>query len=46
MSIKTALVTGGASGLGYEFALLLAQDSHNLILIDIDPDKLNETKTN
>jgi len=44
MSIKTALVTGGASGLGYEFALLLAQDSHNLILIDIDSDKLIETK--
>jgi len=44
MSIKTALVTGGASGLGYEFALLLAQDSHNLILIDIDSDKLSETK--
>jgi len=44
MFIKTALVTGGASGLGYEFALLLAQDSHNLILIDIDSDKLKETK--
>ncbi|PHS61938.1 MAG: short-chain dehydrogenase [Flavobacterium sp.] len=44
MSIKTALVTGGASGLGYEFAVLLAQDSHHLILIDIDSDKLNETK--
>jgi len=44
MSIKTALVTGGASGLGYEFALLLAKDSYHLILIDIDSDKLNETK--
>ncbi len=44
MSIKTALVTGGASGLGYEFAVLLAQDSHNLILIDIDSDKLTEAK--
>ncbi|MCF6308151.1 MAG: SDR family oxidoreductase [Flavobacteriaceae bacterium] len=44
MSIKTALVTGGASGLGYEFAVLLAKDSYNLILIDIDSDKLTETK--
>ncbi len=44
MSIKTALVTGGASGLGYEFALLLAKDSYNLILIDIDPIKLEKTK--
>jgi len=44
MSVKTALVTGGASGLGYEFAVLLAQDSHNLILIDIDSNKLSETK--
>ena len=44
MSIKTALITGGASGLGYEFALLLAKDSYNLILIDIDSEKLNDTK--
>ena len=45
MKNKTALVTGGASGLGYEFAKLLAKDSYHLILIDIDSDKLNETKT-
>ncbi len=44
MFIKTALVTGGASGLGYEFAELLAKDSYNLILIDIDSNKLEETK--
>mgnify|MGYP000057386624 CR=1 FL=1 len=44
MSVKTALVTGGASGLGYEFALLLAKDSYNLILIDIDTIKLEKTK--
>ena len=31
-TIKTALVTGGASGLGYEFALLLAKNSFQLIL--------------
>lgn len=41
---KTALITGGASGLGYEFAVLLAKDAYRLILIDINSDKLNETK--
>ncbi len=45
MSVKTALVTGGASGLGYELALLLAEDNYNLILIDIDANKLEKTKT-
>ena len=44
MKNKTALVTGGASGLGYEFAILLAKDSYHLILIDIDSGKLTETK--
>ncbi|EGV42555.1 SDR family oxidoreductase [Bizionia argentinensis JUB59] len=37
---KTVLITGGASGLGYELALLFAKDNYNLILIDIDADKL------
>lgn len=41
---KTALITGGASGLGYELALLLAKDGYNLILIDIDAEKLQEVK--
>lgn len=44
MTIKTALITGGASGLGYEFATLLAKDAYHLILIDIDSEKLKETK--
>jgi len=44
MPIKTALVTGGASGLGFEFAELLAKDSYNLILIDIDKNNLEKTK--
>ncbi|MCF6295444.1 MAG: SDR family oxidoreductase [Flavobacteriaceae bacterium] len=37
---KTALVTGAASGLGFEFSQLLAKDSYNLILIDIDAKNL------
>ncbi|OUR99332.1 short-chain dehydrogenase [Flavobacteriales bacterium 33_180_T64] len=43
---KTALVTGAASGLGFELALLLAKDTYNLILIDIDSKKLERAKTN
>ena len=41
---KTALITGGASGLGYELALLFAKDDYNLVLVDINADKLQETK--
>jgi len=43
-STKTALVTGAASGLGFELALLLAKDSYGLVLIDIDSSKLEEAK--
>lgn len=43
---KTALVTGAASGLGFELALLLAQDNYNLILVDIDSIKLDKAKHN
>lgn len=41
---KIALVTGAASGLGYEFSNLLARDSYDLILVDINDTKLIETK--
>ena len=41
---KTAIVTGAASGLGYELALLLIKDDYSLILVDIDAGKLNEVK--
>ncbi len=41
---KTALVTGAASGLGFELALLLAKDAYNLILLDIDSEKLEAAK--
>ena len=43
---KTALVTGAASGLGFEFAVLLAKDTYNLILVDIDVEKLGIAITN
>lgn len=39
-----ALVTGGASGLGLELADLLAKDGYNLILVDIDEQKLIAVK--
>lgn len=42
---KNALVTGSASGLGYELALLLAKDGYNLVLIDIDFEKLKHVKS-
>jgi len=41
---KTALVTGAASGLGFELALLLANDYYNLVLIDIDQTNLQLAK--
>ena len=41
---RVGLVTGAASGLGYEFSILLAKDSYDLILIDINDLKLNEAK--
>ncbi len=44
MMTKTALVTGAASGLGYELAFLLIKDDYNLVLVDIDAPKLKEVK--
>jgi short-subunit dehydrogenase len=43
-SAKTALVTGAASGLGYELSLLLAADAYDLILVDIDKINLEKAK--
>jgi len=42
--VKTALVTGAASGLGYEFSLLLAKNKYDLILIDISVNNLKLLK--
>lgn len=41
---KTALVTGAASGLGLELSILLAKDSFDLILIDINQENLQQAK--
>ncbi|MGB0980892.1 MAG: SDR family NAD(P)-dependent oxidoreductase [Winogradskyella sp.] len=42
---KTALITGAASGLGYELSLLLAKDAYKLILVDINTNNLAKVKT-
>jgi short-subunit dehydrogenase len=40
--MKTALVTGASSGIGKEFAELLAKDKYNLVITARSEDKLNE----
>jgi short-subunit dehydrogenase len=42
--MKITLITGSASGLGFEFAKLYAKDNNNLLLVDINEDKLNKAK--
>ncbi len=40
MTPKLALVTGAASGLGFEFCRLLAADAYDLVMVDRDGEGL------
>ncbi len=42
--MKFTLITGGAGGLGKEFAKICAKNSHNIILVDINQAGLMTTK--
>lgn len=42
---QLAVVTGAASGLGYELMLLLVADHYDLVLIDVDEKKLKEVQS-
>jgi len=42
MTRKRALITGAASGLGYEFCRLLAADGYDLLMVDRDEKRLKE----
>ncbi|MBE9007236.1 SDR family oxidoreductase [Fortiea sp. LEGE XX443] len=41
-SKKTALITGAASGIGYELAYIFARNNYNLVLVDRNAIKLTE----
>jgi len=38
---KTAIITGGASGIGREIAILFSQHGANVVLVGLEEDKLN-----
>ena len=42
---KSCLITGAAAGLGYEFSKLAIADDYDLILIDVDTEKLVAVKS-
>ncbi|MDZ8104046.1 MAG: SDR family oxidoreductase [Nostoc sp. DedQUE12a] len=39
---KTALITGAASGIGYQFTQIFARNNYNLVLVDKNEQKLSE----
>ena len=43
MTPKLALITGAASGLGYEFCRLLAAEGYDLIMVDRDEEGLEQS---
>ncbi|TAE19829.1 MAG: SDR family NAD(P)-dependent oxidoreductase [Bacteroidetes bacterium] len=42
--MKTALITGGAGGLGFEFARLAVQDGYKVILVDVQAEALENAR--
>ncbi|MBP9854619.1 MAG: SDR family oxidoreductase [Candidatus Omnitrophica bacterium] len=42
--MKTAVITGASSGIGYEFAKILAREKYQLVLIARNLDRLNDIK--
>ena len=42
---KFSIVTGGASGLGFEFVKLLLNDKYNVVIVDNDKKELNNIKS-
>ncbi len=45
MNEKTALITGGSSGIGLELAGLFARDGYRLLLVSKPPEELKSAKT-
>lgn len=43
-SIKTALITGGSSGIGFALAKLFANDGYNLVIVSLPQDELDRAK--
>lgn len=42
---KTALVTGASSGIGLEFAKILAKNGYNLVIVSQNSDKLDQARS-